>query len=183
MTEDKQTPEVKPKPHKPGPTERRRLRALREGRVEESAPRRAPGPRPVATGRRTRLEVQTGAMLVQINLGAMMACAMAKGAGLPLDPEKDPLQPNEIVLLARGIAAQAEAHATFRRYLTAAIAVSGSAGFLSVVVAIVTVRLAQHGVLPAEAGGYASLALMADPADVQDLIEQIERSSEEGEAA
>jgi hypothetical protein len=108
-------------------------------------------------------------MLVQINLGFTMACALAPG----LDPTSDPLHPNEVVLLAKGLTAQAEAHATFRRYLEYMLAVSGSAGLLSVVVAIVASRAAAHGLLPEEVGTYAQLALMADPADIKALTDSL----------
>jgi hypothetical protein len=148
---------------KPGPAERARLRAERAQAAGEAPPARTPKP---PAGRRSRLEVQTGAMLMQMNLGFTMTCAMVQAAGGPLDPATDPLQPNEIVLLARGVAIQAEGHAQFRKYLTYLLNVSGGAGLLSVVAAIVVTRLAQHGVIPETAGGFAQLALMADPRDV-----------------
>jgi len=163
--------EAAPKRHKPGPAERARLRAERAAAAGEPAPAR---PRPVSGGRRPRLEVQTGAMLMQVNLGFMMACAMVQQAGGPLDPRTDPLQPNEIVLLARGIALQADQHATFRKYLSYMLTVSGSVGLISVLGAIVVVRASQHGIIPPEAGQQAALALMADPRDVQSMVEQMQ---------
>jgi hypothetical protein len=162
-----------PRKSKPGPAARARARAERAVAAGETPPARATSP----GGRRTRLETQVGAMIVQLNLGLTMTCALVPG----LDAKEDPLQPNEIVLLARGIAAQAEAHATFRRYLQYLLNVSGSAGLVSVVVAIMTVRLAKHGVLPGEVGAYAQLALMADPAEVKALTDLL--TAEEPEAA
>jgi len=163
------------KKRKPGPSERARLKAAREGvPVESIRPKQAPSP----GGRRTRLETEIGAMLVQLNLGFMMTCALTAQFGAPLNPLTDPLQPNEIVLLAKGVAAQAEAHATFRKYLGYMLAVSGSAGLASVVGAIVIVRLSQHGVLPEKAGEQAALALQADPREVQRMVEELQRQDE-----
>jgi len=76
---------------------------------------------------------------------------------------------------------QAEAHATFRKYLQYMLNISGSAGLASVVFAIVASRLASHGVLPEQVGAYAQLALMADPRDVAALTESLAQA-EAGEA-
>ena len=176
MTAEEETPQAEaPKRPKPGPTARRRARAEKLGVPVESLKPQRPTVLPSPGGRRTRLETEVGAMLVQMNLGFTLTCALAPG----LDPTKDPLQPNEITLLAKGVAAQAEAHAQFRKYLNYLLTVSGSAGLFSVVAAIVTVRLAAHGVIPEQAGVMASLALQADPAAVAALTAQIINEGEE----
>jgi len=167
---------------KPGPAARKRAREEAARRAAGLPPEAAPASR-AKTGRPSGLEKRVGAMLIQLNTPVMMVCAMGQRMGAPVDPAIDPLQPNEIVLLAQGITQQAESHATFRRYLEAALAISGSAGLASVVVAILAVRLSAHGVLPPEVGGYAALGLQADPARVEAFLAQAaEADAEAGPA-
>jgi hypothetical protein len=71
----------------------------------------------------------------------------------------DPLTPNEIVALARGLNAQAQTHATFRKYLEVAIATSDNADLVFVVACIGVKRLANHSVVPEAIGTIASAAL------------------------
>jgi len=170
MTEE-ETPTPLKRP-KPGPAERARRRAERAAAMGEAVPERPPAPR-ASGARRSRIETRTGAMLVQLNLGFTMTCAIVQQAGGPLNAQTDPLQPNEIYLLAHGIALQAESHAQFRKYLEYLLNVSGSAGLVSVLVAIIATRMAQHGVLPEQVGQYAQLALMADPKDIKAMTDSM----------
>jgi hypothetical protein len=167
---------------KPGPAARRRAREEAARRAAGLPPEAAPASR-AKVGRPSGLEKRVGAMLVQLNTPVMMACAMGQRMGAPLDPMVDPLQPNEIVLLAQGLTQQAESHATFRRYLEAALAISGSAGLVSVVAAVLAVRLSAHGVLPPEVGGYAALGLQADPARVEAFLTEAAEAAGEEEPA
>jgi hypothetical protein len=179
VTAEGQTAEERKKPYKPGPTVRARLRREREaqaGGAPEAPPKRGPAPvTKAAQARRSKLEVQVGAMLAQANLGVTIACAIAPG----LDPESDPLTAVEIELLAKGITLQAESHAQFKKYLTYLLSVSGSSGLFLVIAAIVAKRMSTHGLLPEQVGAMASLLTMQDPEAIEAQMEALMGGAEE----
>lgn len=133
--------------------------------MQEAAPKRKRGrppadpnaPKKTRAPRRPRitLEHRIGAFLARINMVAQVAATIVPGV-IHAD---DPLTPNEIVALARGLNAQAQNHATFRKYLEVAIATSDNADLVFVVACIGVKRLANHGAVPEAIGTIASAAL------------------------
>ncbi|MHB8674582.1 MAG: hypothetical protein ACYDAK_13020 [Candidatus Limnocylindrales bacterium] len=63
----------------------------------------------------------------------------------------DALEPDEITALAKGIVEQCRTSPAFKRYVQAALRVSGATGILVPLSLVLARRAARHGILPAEA--------------------------------
>lgn len=156
-------PQSEIEPHNNGaaegtePPKRGRGRPRKDGSTDV-APRR---PRQS----KINLEVRIGAFIAQVNIGVMIAAQFVPG----MDAERDPLEPAEIIALAKALEAEARNHAQFRKYLERFLAV-GSAGQLWLVVAIIAARRgARHGFLPEGLDAPLGLAL-ADPAAFASMV-------------
>lgn len=133
--------------------------------IQEEAPKRRRGrppadpdaPKKMLAPRRPRInrEHRIGAFLARINMAVQVTASIVPSV---IHPD-DPLTPNEIVALARGLNAQAQRHPTFRKYLEVAITVSDNADLVFAVACIGVRRLSNHGVVSEEIGQVASAAL------------------------
>jgi hypothetical protein len=109
-------------------------------------------------GRKPRISIETrlGAFIIRCNMPLQIA------ATLGMIHADDPLTAPETEALAKSLAAQAQIHPTFRKYLETAIGVSDGADLIFVLGAIGLRRAANHGLVPEGIGTMASAAL-ADP--------------------
>lgn len=121
----------------------------------ETPPKRGPG-RPRRDGSApgtprsaplpaVNIQESVAGILMTINLTFMVA----GGFGVPLD--RDAFDDVEIHALSTAIADQCKASPAFKRYVLAAIGVTGGAGLFGVIAIVAMRRAARHGMLPAEA--------------------------------
>ena len=136
----------------------------------ESAPKRGPGrPRkdgsapgtPRAQAPNVNIQESVAGLLMATNLVFMMAGQF----GVPLD--RDAFDDVEIHALSTAISDQCKQSPLFKKYVLAAIGVTGGASLLGVVAIVAMRRAARHGLLPAEAdlqGGMLLAQAMKMPA-------------------
>lgn len=123
----------------------------RRGRPPGSKNRNPTTPR---RGRGPSLETRVGAALAKYNMMALVILQIAPGMN-----SEDALDADEIIALAHGLVAEANAHARFRTMLEAAIAVGNADSLYATVLIIAARRAARHHILPAELDTIGSAAL------------------------